>query len=107
MLQYPVIYRATGSTPGYTLKRWMWAHRKMKDYEIWEYGVKRPLHTLPIPLAGHCVVKVENRFVVFLGGATTRFDEFSSVIPHSGPEPTNHVHVYGEVRSGWRSILIL
>ena len=100
MLQYPVIYRNTGSTPGYTLKRWLWANRKMKDFEIWEYGVKKPLHELPIPLSGHCVVKVENRFVVFLGGATTRFDEFSNVIPNTGPEPTNHVHVYGEGR-GW------
>ena len=98
VLQYPVIFRPTGSSPGYTLKRWLWANQKMKDFEIWQYGVRQPQYSLPIPLAGHCVVKLDDRFVVFLGGATTRFDEFSSVIPNTGPEPTSHVHVYGEFR---------
>ena len=101
MLQYPVIYSPSGSSPGYTLKRWLWAGEKMKDWQIWQYGVKQPLHTLPIPLAGHCVVKLADRFVVFLGGATARFDDSGSVIPHSAPEPTNHVHVYDLDNEVW------
>ena len=101
MLQYPVIYSSSGSNPGYSLKRWMWANEKMKDFEIWQYGVKQPMHSLPIPLAGHCVVKLANRFVVFLGGATTRFDDSGSVIPHMESEPTNHVHVYDLDNEVW------
>ena len=101
VLQYPVIYSSSGSNPGYSLKRWMWANEKMKDFEIWQYGVKQPLHSLPIPLAGHCVVKLANRFVVFLGGATARFDDSGSVIPHKESEPTNHVHVYDLDNEVW------
>ena len=101
MLQYPVIYSNSGPSPGYTLKRWMWANEKMKDFEIWQYGVKQPMYSLPIPLAGHCVVKLANRFVVFLGGATSRFDDFGSVIPHKDSEPTNHVHVYDLDNEVW------
>ena len=62
VLQYPVIYSNSGSSPGYTLKRWLWANEKMKDIEIWQYGVKQQMYNLPIPLAGHCVVKLANRF---------------------------------------------
>ena len=36
--------------------------------QIWNYGVRSTMYELPIPLAGHCVVVINNKFVVFLGG---------------------------------------
>ncbi len=42
----------------------------MRNYafQIWNYGVRSTMYELPIPLAGHCVVVINNKFVVFLGG---------------------------------------
>ena len=36
--------------------------------QIWNYGVRQSMYSLPIPLAGHRVVVLFNRRVVFLGG---------------------------------------
>ena len=33
------------------------------------------MYELPIPLAGHCVVVINNKFVVFLGGGIKRLNE--------------------------------
>ena len=33
------------------------------------------MYELPIPLAGHCVVVINNKFVVFLGGGVTLLED--------------------------------
>ena len=71
------------------------------------------MYELPIPLSGHCVVVLNDKMVVFLGGGTgcpwnkpivlltfiisgtTKFkEEDGSVIPMTGPIPSDHVHSY-------------
>ena len=42
-------------------------------FQIWNYGVRSTMYQLPIPLAGHCVVVINNKFVVFLGGGIKLF----------------------------------
>ena len=88
VLQYPSLFATTGTGLGFTLKRWQWANEKAKNtdvscraqpgatvllstpsvVQIWNYGVRQSMYSLPIPLAGHCVVVLFNRRVVFLGG---------------------------------------
>ena len=84
------------------------------------YGVRSSMYELPIPLAGHCVVIINNRHVVFLGGGilnvlfisrkssksipkgTTEFrEEDGSPLRFTGPVPTNHVHVYNLDTEAW------
>ena len=80
------------------------------------------MYELPIPLAGHCVVVINNKFVVFLGGGiklledcvaeicslshlligTTKFKaDDGSPIRMTGPVPTNHVHIYNLDSGAW------
>ena len=75
------------------------------------------MYQLPIPLAGHCVVVINNKFVVFLGGGiilfkndyvskkfsgTTEFKaDDGSPIRMTGPVPTNHVHIYNLDSEVW------
>ena len=59
------------------------------------------MYNLPIPLSGHCVVVINKKFVVFLGGATTEFKEDGTVIDNTGPEPTNHIHIYNLDNESW------
>ena len=65
--------------------------------QIWSYGVRPSMYNLPIPLSGHCVVVINRKYVVFLGGATTEFKEDGTIIANTGPEPTNHIHIYNLV----------
>ena len=79
------------------------------------------MYELPIPLAGHCVVTVNNKYVVFLGGGihsyfffalfipsflflkgTTKFrEEDGSPLMFTGPVPTTHVHIYNLDTEAW------
>ena len=79
------------------------------------------MHELPIPLAGHCVVTINNKYVVFLGGGmhsyffyvlccsqfpvlkgTTKFrEEDESPLMFTGPVPTTHVHIYNLDTDAW------
>ena len=34
VLQYPAVYSNTGTTPGYTLKKWLWSNEKAKATEV-------------------------------------------------------------------------
>ena len=86
-------------------------------FQIWNYGVRSTMYQLPIPLAGHCVVVINNKFVVFLGGGiklfkknmfkknfsgTTEFKaDDGSPIRMTGPVPTNHVHIYNLDTEAW------
>ena len=110
VLQYPAIYTDTGVTPGYTLKRWGWSNEKAKATEIWKYGVRKTMYSLPIPLSGHCVVIRSNRQVIFLGGGTTQLktetvDGVTDVkaVAMTGPEPSDHVHIYHLDNESWRT----
>ena len=78
------------------------------------------MYELPIPLAGHCVVVIQNKHVVFLGGGvniniegrgsdnylifvgTTEFKaDDGSPIRMTGPVPTDHVHIYNLDNEAW------
>jgi len=103
VLQYPGIFSDVSITdPGYTLKRWQWANEKAKHTDIWNYAVRESMYELPIPLSGHCVVVLNDKMVVFLGGGTTKFkEEDGSVIPMTGPIPSDHVHSYNLDSEAW------
>ena len=101
-----MIYTDTGFTPGYSLKGWEWSNKKAKRTEVWNYGVRPSMYSLPIPLSGHCVVTVNKRFVVFLGGATTEFKEDGTIILNTGPEPTNHIHIYDLDNETWETTFL-
>ena len=106
VLQFPALYTDTGFTPGYSLKGWEWSNRKAKRTEVWNYGVRASMYSLPIPLSGHCVVTINRRFVVFLGGATTEFKEDGTIILNTGPEPTSHIHIYNLDNESWETTFL-
>ena len=51
--------------------------------QIWNYGVRQSMYSLPIPLAGHCVVVLFNRRVVFLGGGEVVFSAECSTVQYN------------------------
>ena len=51
--------------------------------QIWNYGVRQSMYSLPIPLAGHCVVVLFNRRVVFLGGGEVVLSAQYSTVQYS------------------------
>ena len=89
----------------YTQKKWEWAHRKMKNIEVWNRGVKDNMKQLPMPLTGHCALELSLKemvngveknvkHVIVIGGGTTAINEDGTFDLYSGPLPTNHVHLY-------------
>ena len=89
----------------YTQKKWEWAHRKMKNIEVWNRGVKDNMKQLPMPLTGHCALEVSLKemvngveknvkHVIVIGGGTTAINEDGTFDLYSGPVPTSHVHLY-------------
>jgi hypothetical protein len=111
VLHYPAEWADPGRKE-FTLKRWEWAHKKMKNIEVWNQGVPGSPTTdptdpgmkqLPMPLTGLCVVEVGagtgtgatgERGVLVIGGGTTQVDENGMFIINSAPVPTNHIHLY-------------
>ena len=73
---------------------------------MWNYGVRASMYSLPIPLSGHCVVTINRRFVVFLGGATTEFKEDGTIKLNTGPEPTSHIHIYNLDNESWETTFL-
>ena len=122
VLHYPAEWSATGKD--FSLKRWEWAHKKMKNIEVWRQGVPGDpsidptnpgMKQLPMPLTGLCVVEVGSgtgtgstgeKGVLVLGGGTTRIDENGNFVLNSAPIPTNHIHLYhrqGVDKNKWSS----
>ena len=85
------------------IKRWEWANKKMKNILIWKNVVPDAMKNLPIPLTGHCAVNIDDRFSLVIGGATTKSNSDGSFVAFSGPELTNHVHLYDFLRHEWVS----
>ena len=40
------------------IKGWGWAHQNMLDQHLWDNVIPHQMKSLPIPLAGHCVVDI-------------------------------------------------
>jgi hypothetical protein len=95
----------------FTAKRWEWAHKKMKNIEVWNSGVPgdmrfTPKHAgmkvLPLPLAGHCAVDIGGRVAV-VGGGTLADHSNEIIIQNSPLVPTDHVHFYNRADQKWSS----
>ena len=99
ILLYPASFE--GST--FEQKSWQWAHKKMKNKEVWNSGVPEAMKKLPIPLTGHCAVDINTRYVLVFGGGTTMVDDKGNFIMNSEPEPTNHLHLYDFEKNVWHS----
>lgn len=121
VLQYPADWNKPSKT--FVLKRWEWAHKKMKAIEVWHKAVvgfpdpsrgelgdptNPGIKQLPMPLAGHCVVKVSGGVLV-IGGGTNIRNEDGTFQTNSGPIPTSHIHFYhksGGNANKWSSSLV-
>lgn len=118
VLIYPQVRKNSGNVV-FSNKRWDWAHKKMKNIEVWNEAVPgdltaspvRPgMKMLPMPLAGHCAVEVgsgDGRGVLVLGGGTAVLDD-DAVVQNSPVVPTSHVHFYhkaGGNKDKWSSSL--
>merc|ERR1712130_1008631 len=95
VLQFPS--RAGDS---WSLKKWVWAHKKMKYIEVWNNAVPNGMKLLPMPLAGHCSVDMDD-LVLVIGGGTNEMKEDGTFVHNSGPIPTNHIHLYDKTTDQW------
>ena len=100
-----LFYPARFDNKNYELNNWEWAHRKMKNMEVWSNGVPETMKKLPIPLTGHCAVKIDTRFILVIGGGTNKFAE-EKFLANSKPEPTNHIHLYDFDKRKWDSTFV-
>ena len=98
-----LFYPATFDGNSFEIKGWQWAHKKMKNKEVWTSGVPEAMKTLPMPLTGHCTVSVNDKFVLVIGGGTNQVDNFGNFITNSEPNPTNHIHLYDFDKNIWHS----
>ena len=125
VLQYPVDWMRQGSYPErYTLKRWEWANKKMKNIAVWNNGVPGDdatnpgMKKLPMPLTGHCALLVGTgtgagssgkKGVLVIGGGTNPVREDGTFKLNSPPIPTNHIHFYhrgGSSNTRWSSTFV-
>ena len=103
VLQFPATFETSN---GFDQKRWEWAHKKMRNKEVWTNSVPEAMKELPIALAGHCAVDINNQFVLFIGGGTTEFKADGTPVPNSGPVPTDHIHIYNFSSNKWQSTFL-
>jgi len=121
VLQYPADWNKPSKT--FVLKRWEWAHKKMKNIEVWHKGVvgfpdptrgesgdsSNPgMKQMPMPLAGHCAVNVNGNGVFVIGGGTNERNSDGTFQTNSAPEPTQHIHLFhrqGPNANKWSSSL--
>ena len=98
-----LLYPAAFERNTFQQSSWEWAHKNIKNKEVWNSGVPEAMKRLPIPLTGHCVVDINTRYVLVIGGGTTLVDEKGNFIMNSEPEPTNHLHLYDFDKNVWHS----
>ena len=98
-----LLYPASWEGSDYDVRKWEWAHKKMKNILIWDNIVPEGMKRLPMPLTGQCAVNINDRYAIVTGGATLQSHPDGSFVAFSKQVISGHVHLYDFSNDAWAS----